>query len=106
MSTRCTNKRTPGPWDVVCLQVNGMGRPSRPVVRDCRGRKIGSRVPDATLMAASPELLELVAALADRVEMQALQVASALELSRVSYPPVLEDARKVLAVLAWNGVHP
>jgi hypothetical protein len=75
-------------------------------VRDCCGRKIGSRVPDATLMAASPELLELVAALADRVEMEALQIASALELARVAYPPILADARKVLAVLAWNGVRP
>ncbi len=75
-------------------------------VRDCRGRKIRSRVPDATLMAASPELLELVAALADRVEMQALQVDSALELSRVVYPPVLEKARQALAVLACKGVRP
>jgi hypothetical protein len=75
-------------------------------VRDCRGRKIGSRVPDATLMAASPELLELVAALADRVEMLALQIASALELSRVVYPPILAEARQALAVLACNGVRP
>ena len=81
-------------------------RPGPELEDDCRGKKIGNRVPDATLMAASPELLELVAALADRVEMQALQIASALELSRVAYPPVLTDARKVLAVLACHGVRP
>jgi hypothetical protein len=57
-------------------------------------------------MAASPELLELVVSLADCVEMQALQIASALELSRVAYPPVLAEARKVLAVLACSGVRP
>jgi hypothetical protein len=28
-------------------------------VRDCRGREIGSRVPGAALMAASPELLDM-----------------------------------------------
>ncbi len=81
-------------------------RPGAKFEDDYSGKKIGSRVPDAILMAASLELLELVAALADRVEMQALQVASSLELSRVAYPPVLEDARKVLALLACNGVRP
>jgi hypothetical protein len=99
-------RRKPGPWHVVYRRTDHMGQRSQPVVHNCRGKRVGSRVPDAVLMAKSPELLELVAALADRVEMQALQIASALELSRVVYPPVLDDARKILAVLACNGVSP
>jgi hypothetical protein len=105
MATRLS-KQTPTPWHFVFRQVDGMGRASRPVVRNARGKKIGHRPADATLMAAAPELLELVAALADRVEMMALQIASALELPRAVYPSVLDKARKTLALLACKGVLP
>lgn len=106
MATKRMSKHTPGPWMVNCVQSNRLGQKSRPVIRDCRGRKIGSKVPDAALMAAAPALMELVASLADCVEMQALQIASALELSRVSRPLILTEARKALVALACEGVRP
>jgi hypothetical protein len=95
---------SPGPWHCEFRQFDSHGRASRPVVRNRRGKKIGSRPADAELMAAGPELVELAASLADCVEMQALQIASALELRSAPYPPILAEARRLLARLRRIGI--
>jgi hypothetical protein len=97
---------SPGPWRVEYRQHNVMGEASRPRVVDCLGTPIGGRAPDAELMAVSPELLEMVASLLNLAEMQALQVASALELAKRPAMPIVDEGKRLLARLSAVGVRP
>lgn len=97
---------TPAPWQVYYKQLNSMGRASRPVVQDLKGKKIGNRPQDAELMAVAPELLLLVDSLANALEFRNLQIVSALELHKVPADPLFQEAKRLLRRLASVGVIP
>lgn len=96
-------RHTPGPWQSIPKQISEGGHASRYHVQDCKGRVVGNRQADSALMAASPELAEMVLSLLDLVEMQELQLASALEIRR-QHSPLVAEGRRLMLMLRTKGV--
>jgi len=92
---RVRRRHQPGPWRVVCRQINHKGIGSRPQIVDAHGKPVRlSRVPNATLAAAGPELMQALDKLAYRAELLALMLQS--EHPGAAKPAELTQAQRLL----------